>query len=78
VNLASFENPLSGEKGSVTSLSDWKNLIMGVFVILIVFNLGQRLAGWFSSKVPGTGVGFSSPVMGTAPAAAGVAYGIYQ
>lgn len=67
MKITEFENPMSGKKGNVTRFSDWWGLILGVGVLLVVFNLGQRIANIFTRRVPGNiSPGFTQPVFGQA------------
>jgi len=78
LKLTQFTNPLSGEKGSVFDLGKMWSLVLGVGVILIVLNLGQRIAGTVAGKLPGgISPGFSQPLVAQ-PVAVENAKRIYQ
>lgn len=80
-NLLTAENPLSGEKHSVLDVGAWWNMILGVFMFLFVVSFGQRVAGWFSNRVPAAGTaggnlfGVPGPVVESGPSF--VDYGAY-
>ena len=64
MKLTEFQNPLSGGKGNVFDLGQIWSLILGVGVILLVFNIGQKFAGAVASKLPGGfAPGFSQPLV---------------
>lgn len=52
MKLTQFTNPLSGNKGKITDIGGlWEN-ILGVFVLLFVFAMGQNLANQVTKRVP--------------------------
>ena len=68
MKLTEFQNPLSGTKGSVTDVGGLWSLVLGVGVILLVFNIGQKFASAVAGKLPGgMSAGFSQPLV-AAPA----------
>lgn len=59
--LTEFTNPLSGNKGNVFDFGSlWSN-VLGVFVLIIVFAFGQKLAGVVSKKVPVVATSIQDP-----------------
>lgn len=51
-NLLEFENPISGKKGNILDFPNlWAN-ILGVFVLFLVFAMGQNVSNFVTSKVP--------------------------
>lgn len=50
--LFEFKNVLSGDKGNLASISDWKDNILGVMFIFIVISLGQALTRKATSILP--------------------------
>jgi len=55
-DITEFENPISGQKGSLFSLRDWTQLILGAVVISFVLGIAQALTGrfaaWFKPAAP--------------------------
>lgn len=64
MKLTQFENPLSGQKGSIFDIGKLWSMILGVGIILITINIGQRFASGVAGRLPG-GVqpGFSGPLV---------------
>lgn len=50
--LDQFENPVSGQKGSLFALGDWWAMILGAGVLAIVWRLGNRLVDAVTRYVP--------------------------
>jgi hypothetical protein len=46
--LGNFESP-TGAKGNITNVGDWGSMILGSFMLLITFGIGQA----FAQKVTG-------------------------
>lgn len=54
MKLTDITNPVSGSKGNAFSFDFWWSNILGVFFLLVIFNVGQKLA----SKVTGLSGGY--------------------
>lgn len=50
--LTEFQNPFSGQKGSIFDIGQLWSMILGVFVLFLVFALGQNVARRVSGAVP--------------------------
>jgi hypothetical protein len=53
--LGTFESP-TGAKGNVFNISDWGSMILGSFMLLITFGIGQAFAQRISGKIPGSSI----------------------
>jgi hypothetical protein len=73
MKLTEFENPVSGSKGSVFDVGKLWSMILGVGVIFVVINIGQKLAGLVAGRLPGgVGVGLSQPLVAQPQAASNI------
>lgn len=50
--LGDFKTP-TGATGNILNPMDWVGLIIGAFVLIIAFAMGQNLATKAGSKIPG-------------------------
>lgn len=50
--LTEFQNPLSGSKGNLFDIGNLWSSILGVFVLIFVFAMGEKLAKTVSGKIP--------------------------
>lgn len=77
--MLDYENPLSGKTGSITSLNDWKSLILGVVVVFIAVAVGTNIANMLAGKVGYFGgSSFGTPlVQSPAAVSSGPAMNIY-
>jgi hypothetical protein len=44
MKLSSYENPVSGSRGNLFNIGNLWSQILGVFVLVMVFMFGQKLA----------------------------------
>jgi hypothetical protein len=64
LKLTEFTNPLSGDKGNVFDFGKLWSMILGVGVLLIIFNVGQKMASTVAGRLPGgVKAGFDSPIV---------------
>jgi hypothetical protein len=50
MKLSSYENPISGTRGNLFNLGNLWAQILGVFVLVMVFMFGQKLADFIFGK----------------------------
>lgn len=68
-NILNFETP-TGQKGNLLHPGSWIPLIIGTFVLLFTFSVGQKLGNVVHSKLPAVNTTPNSPWAPAAPAPA--------
>lgn len=53
--LGNFEAP-TGAKGNVFDIGDWGSMILGTFMLLVTFGIGEHFYSKVSGRVPGSSI----------------------
>jgi len=52
MKLSTYENPISGTRGDLFNIGNLWAQILGVFVLVMVFLFGQKIADFFFPNTP--------------------------